>query len=683
MMKNKTVSGHGKKILFVTALLCLLLAGIYGTAAAENEPDTEGPLTGKSAEEITEQMGIGWNLGNTFDATGGNSTDIFSQEQSWGNPIVTKELIDTVKEAGFTTIRIPVTWYKHLSDDGAYTIDPEFLERVKTVVDYAYEDGFFIILNIHHEAWVNTPELSTDYEELGTELAAIWLQLSDYFADYDQHLIFEGMNEPRMAGTDAEWSGNQEAYAAVNYLNQIFVNAVRSSEKGYNQERCLMIPGYAASSSSTVMSSVALPTVNGEAANNLIVSVHCYSPYNFCLSDTMKDFDPESSECVGEIDTIFSNIETLFLDNGIPVVIGETSATSKNNTEAREKWAYYMGSKAAAYGVPIVIWDNGSNTNSGGESHAYIDRAVNEWNYPTVIEALLSGLRSTEWGSGRNGGSEQASSIIGGSVIWSDSDGLTSENLWDNSFIALGAEESWFVEGREIAVIYSGGGEPKLVLDSEEKSAWWILVDPDRIETEGDYQVAYFGYASMISAMESAGVEKPSQLRNLTLVAANDNITVYELCAVGSKQFITFKVNGANYYIGSDIPENPEFTNMEFGGWYTTKDYQPGTEFTGAEQESDITVYAKFMLTLDMEELAAGFEEIRNSGGETTPEATPSVTATKPAENTGAKPTEKAEEKANGDGENNFPWVIVVVIAVVAVVAAAAAVVLKFKNKKK
>lgn len=393
----KEQNKRGRWFVGIICLLCILGLICVVFIQRMSRTDTK-ELSGYTAEEIAARMGIGWNLGNTFDATGGNMLNVYSQEQSWGNPKVEKELIHAVKEAGFTTIRIPVTWYRHLSGDGTYTIDQAFLDRIKTIVDYAYEEDLFIILNVHHEAWLNVPELAENYEILGVELSAIWSQLAEYFGEYDQHLIFEGMNEPRMAGTALEWGGSQEAYAAVNYLNQVFVNTVRSSQSGFNSERCLMIPGYAASSSSAVLESITIPTVDGEVAKNIIISVHCYSPYNFCLSDAMMYFDPEDSACVGDIDYLFRNLQSLFLDNGIPVVIGETSATNKDNTAEREKWAYYMGSKAAAYGVPIVIWDNGADGNTGGENHAYINRRTYEWNYPTVVQALMEGKESIAWG---------------------------------------------------------------------------------------------------------------------------------------------------------------------------------------------------------------------------------------------------------------------------------------------
>ena len=204
-------------------------------------------LTGKTATEIVEMMGFGWNLGNTLDATGGNTADVTAQEQSWGNAKITPELMVRVKEAGFDTIRIPVTWYRYTSDDGTYTIREDFLQHVHEVVKWAREADLFVILNVHHEAWINEPNFAADAEKIGEQLTAMWRQIA--FADFDQHVIFEGMNEPRAQGTNYEWSGNAACYAAVNYLNQVFVNTIRKDAKGCNAERCLMIPGYAATSS--------------------------------------------------------------------------------------------------------------------------------------------------------------------------------------------------------------------------------------------------------------------------------------------------------------------------------------------------------------------------------------------------------------------------------------------------
>ena len=381
-------------------MLCTLLTAMFLLSVIPVSANAE-ELTGLTANEIVAQMGIGWNLGNSFDATNGNKTNVYSQETSWGNPRVTAEAIHRVKEAGFDTIRIPVTWYRQMANDGTFTIEPAFMARVKEVVDMAFDAGLFVIINMHHEEWLNCKTLDTNYEKIGEQLAAIWRQIADTFAEYDQHLIFEGMNEPRMKGTSVEWNGNEAGIAAVNYLNQVFVNTVRTDAKGHNAERALMIPTYAAACSATAMSAVKIPEWNGLPAENIIVSIHSYTPYDFCLSDTMVNFNKLFTNHTMPIDMIFYNIKGIFLNKGIPVVIGETGATNKDNTVARENWAYYMGKKSASYGVPIIIWDNGNMGNSGGECHPWLNRrkTVKEISpFPTVLNALFEGAASVEYG---------------------------------------------------------------------------------------------------------------------------------------------------------------------------------------------------------------------------------------------------------------------------------------------
>ena len=406
--------------LFLALIMCLTV--LAGCKKAENPGDTgstptteptaaatdaptpteepaadDGTLTGKTASEIVAMMRSGFNIGNTLDATGNNYTNIYSQEQSWGNPVISFKLIDALAERGFNVIRIPTTWFKYISKDGNYTIDPEFLGRVKQVVDLCYKHNVFVIINVHHEDWVNVKTLDKDYEQIGVELKAVWEQIADYFADYDQHLIFEVMNEPRMKDTGNEWNPNTAGCKAVNYLNKVAYDAIMSSHKGHNDERCVMVPTYAASSSSTAMKNMEIPSVDGDHSN-VIVSVHSYTPYNFCLTDNSSTFDPAKDG--RDIDYVFKDIDKYFTSKGIPVVMGETGATnSQNNTEAREAWAHYFTAKAASYGVPCVIWDNGAKGSSGGECHCYIDRWKAEWLCDSIIQKFLDGAESVEWGS--------------------------------------------------------------------------------------------------------------------------------------------------------------------------------------------------------------------------------------------------------------------------------------------
>ena len=140
-------------------------------------------------------MKIGWNMGNTLDAPDG--------ETSWGQPEITPELIKSVKELGFKTIRLPVSWGKHTVDED-YTIDSAFLDRVQEVVDYCFDNDLYVIVNSHHDNDFYYPSKER-FEEGSKFIESIWSQVAERFKDYGTKLIFESMNEPRLAGTGNEW----------------------------------------------------------------------------------------------------------------------------------------------------------------------------------------------------------------------------------------------------------------------------------------------------------------------------------------------------------------------------------------------------------------------------------------------------------------------------------------------
>jgi hypothetical protein len=259
-----------------------------------------------------------------------------------------------------------------------------------------------------------------------------------------------------------------------------------------------------------------------------------------------------------------------------------------------------MGKQAAGYGVPMVLWDNGYDGTSGGECHSYINRKTGSVVYPTIINALMKAKKQTVWGSSRSTAETSANtSIVGGTVIWSSSSGLTSKGNYDSTYIQLSAKEQWFSSGRKIAVVYTGSSAPNLILDSAEVSAWWIQVAPTSTSSVNGKKVAYFDFSDIQSAYKSCGVTSPSQLRNMSVIATGSSITTYEVSVTGNFT-ATFMVNGNVYAQGTSLPKAPTLTNMQFDGWYSTKDYQSGTAYTGGKLTSDLTLYAKFSLKLDL-----------------------------------------------------------------------------------
>ncbi len=390
-----------KKMVSTAAAFACMFASITVTpVAVETEADA---ASGMSAFEITEQMTIGWNLGNTLDAydSTGKTTGL-DTETCWGQPKTTQAMIDAVKAKGFNTIRIPTTWYAHL--DGNNQIDPAWLARVKEIVDYCMNDDLYVILNVHHEeTWINVPQFTDQtYQEAEKKLTAIWSQLAETFKDYDQHLVFEGMNEPRQTGNPNvnQWGNgsgdNGYTWNYINKLNAKFIETVRGQGSDANKERLLMCPGYCASSDIDAIRAVQFPANSG----NVAYSVHAYLPYYFTMANDDKanhSYPGKSGwgeDYTGAINYFFDNLKKLEAEKNTPVVIGEFSSSNFNNLNDRKAWAkdYMTGAKEA--GIPCVLWDNNcdSNPDNPGEAHGYFNRSALSWYSASepVIDTMMN-----------------------------------------------------------------------------------------------------------------------------------------------------------------------------------------------------------------------------------------------------------------------------------------------------
>ncbi len=365
-------------------------------------------LKNADTEAILEDMGLGWNLGNSLDATGGSGLDT---ETSWSNPKTTQALIDKVKSLGFNTVRVPVSWGKHVSGDN-YTIDSAWLARVKEVVDYCYKNDMYVILNIHHDTKSSESASgagyyprSSAYSSSEKFVTSVWSQMAEYFKDYDYHLIFETLNEPRLIGTGYEWwfskwnipSEVKDAIECINKLNQKAVDTIRDTGSN-NRGRLIMCPGYDASIDGATVSGFKLPTDISGNKNRIAVSVHAYSPYNFAMNVGSGSTSTYTSSIKNELQDLFSTLKSNFRDKGIPVVIGEFGSTDKNNTAERVKWATDYTALAKKNNIPCVLWDNnafavynGSSIVLNSEYHGYINRKDNTVTSPAkdVIEALM------------------------------------------------------------------------------------------------------------------------------------------------------------------------------------------------------------------------------------------------------------------------------------------------------
>ena len=292
-----------KRRLLSVIITLTLLAGII---PARTEKTAKAAVP--TAAEIAADMGLGWNLGNTLDAHFSGQHQGNESETCWGMPETTKDTILAVKAKGFNTIRVPVTWYNHM--DSENKVDVTWMARVKEVVNYAYDEGMYVILNIHHEEW-NRPTES-NYSAASAKLKTLWNQIAKEFKNYDYHLVFEGMNEPRNYNGSDEWNGGTSAMrTVVNKLNKDFVETVRATG-GNNSTRALMLPTYAASSDYNAMNEWS----NLSGDSNVIVSVHAYAPYYFAMQDQYLEFN---SQMENELASLFANIKKIFIDKGYPV----------------------------------------------------------------------------------------------------------------------------------------------------------------------------------------------------------------------------------------------------------------------------------------------------------------------------------------------------------------------------
>ena len=356
-------------------------------------PDTDGM-------KFVRDMKIGWNLGNTFDAiTNAQKEDELSIEWSWCGEKTTKEMIDAVKAAGFKTLRLPVSWHNHVSGDH-YTISEAWLDRVQEVLDYAVDDDMYVILNIHHDT--DKEYCYPDKEHLEQSLSymtSIWEQLADRFGDYDEHVIFESINEPRLVETDHEWWLDMnaaecvEAVECINEWNQNFVDVVRKTG-GNNATRYLMVSGYDASADGVLNDKFVLPTDTAENEGKILVSVHAYIPYHFALqaateNESIDQFDASGKTSTNDIDQMMEKLYAKYISNEIPVVIGEFGARDKNgNLQSRVDYAAYYIAAARAYGMSCNWWDNNAFTGDG-ELFGLLDRKTVTWRYQEIVDALM------------------------------------------------------------------------------------------------------------------------------------------------------------------------------------------------------------------------------------------------------------------------------------------------------
>lgn len=358
--------------------------------------------------QIVEAMGPGWNLGNQLESV----TDNVPEETNWGNPVITEKLIQSVKAAGFKSIRIPVSYFAKIDDDKDYTIDSKWLDRVQEVVDYCIKNDLYAVINIHGDGY-NTIDGSwllcngKNQTEIKKKYKKVWKQIAERFKNYDKHLLFESMNE-EFDGSYSE--PNKEYYQNINDYNQIFVDTVRKTGDN-NTKRWLIIPGWNTNIDYTTGDyGFKLPTDQyrdksiDKEEQRIMISVHYYSPWDFCggencvITQWGNEADDPSKTSTTCDETYMKNqlnlMKTTFADKGYPVFIGEYGSIGKTSYDSENEYyrAYFarkLCQLSRKNGCIPMYWDNGYN---GVHGFGLFDRTTCEVTQPVIIDAIMEGF---------------------------------------------------------------------------------------------------------------------------------------------------------------------------------------------------------------------------------------------------------------------------------------------------
>lgn len=403
-MKNRLRS------MFIAAvLLGTVVAGSFtapfSVQAAKKDTTSFEDL---NQSQIVEAMGPGWNLGNQLESV----TDNVPEETNWGNPVITEKLIQSVKAAGFKSIRIPVSYFAKIDDDKDYTIDSKWLDRVQEVVDYCIKNDLYAVINIHGDGY-NTIDGSwllcngKNQTEIKKKYKKVWKQIAERFKNYDEHLLFESMNE-EFDGSYSE--PNKEYYQNINDYNQIFVDTVRKTGDN-NTKRWLIIPGWNTNIDYTAGDyGFKLPTDQyrdksiDKEEQRIMISVHYYSPWDFCggengvITQWGNEADDPSKTSTTCDETYMKNqlnlMKTTFADKGYPVFIGEYGSIGKTSYDSENEYyrAYFarkLCQLSRKNGCIPMYWDNGYN---GVHGFGLFDRTTCEVTQPVIIDAIMEGF---------------------------------------------------------------------------------------------------------------------------------------------------------------------------------------------------------------------------------------------------------------------------------------------------
>ncbi|MEQ8473098.1 MAG: cellulase family glycosylhydrolase [Marinoscillum sp.] len=347
------------------------------------DPDASGMSS--NAVELAANMTMGINIGNTLEAIGG--------ETAWGNPQINQTFVQSLKQKGFNAVRLPCSFDQYA--DSKAEISANWLNRVKTVVQYCVDNDLYVLLNIHWDnGWLERNVTTDKQEEVNAKQKAFWQQIATHFRDYDEHLMFASANEPHVE--------NATQMSVLMSYHQTFIDAVRSTG-GRNSYRVLVFQGPSTDIQKTKDLLKTYPT--DEVPNRLMAELHYYTPYQFTLmeedadwgnmfyywgEDYHSEIDPTRNATSGEeqLEQLFEMASTQLVDRGYPIILGEFGAYKRQNIADQELhdasveyFNHYVVKTALAKGIIPFYWDTGG----------MINRTNGQTKDASLLEALLDG----------------------------------------------------------------------------------------------------------------------------------------------------------------------------------------------------------------------------------------------------------------------------------------------------
>ena len=364
-------------------LFCMMLTAL----AAVAQP---------TAKQWNSEVTAGWNLGNQFECSpkSGNSRSMdigmwdnsIDAETAWGNPKVTRKTIKAIKDAGFNAIRIPVRWQCHITNAHAMSIDKEWIKRVKEVVDWCLECDLKVMINTHHDQWLEGRPLHRYQQENCQKLALLWFNIASEFADYDYRLAFAGTNE--VHEPDNWGKPTAENLEVQNAYNQTFIDVVRATG-GNNLKRHLIVQTYVCNPDFGIYNGdFIIPTdVEGNGNDYMSVEFHYYTPWDYAgegkfyyWGEPYREFGEIPASNEQTMIDLFDRAVSTWSDKGLGVIIGEWGISDHYQgnqiDKIHENMTYYcrfLVSEARKRGFSTFVWDNNAFGN-GQEKFGIFDR---------------------------------------------------------------------------------------------------------------------------------------------------------------------------------------------------------------------------------------------------------------------------------------------------------------------